>query len=214
MIVSMFFLGINKYIKLEMSNISRDKLINEISNYLEFNCSEKITFIYEGRIIKNELDNYDSDNIIRIVIANHQLKMKIKDKIEELQDIKLCEDDLIVDIEDKNDSPIDKTILTNFIINDKVQYLMYIIHNKPHILQIVNQYVSHKKELEFIDISAINVNVDEYNYELDEMKQFLDNLYSIYQIKFSDEEICKLLCHFNKNINKCAQYMMFHIMTQ
>jgi hypothetical protein len=212
MLASIFFIGINKYVKFEMDNITRDKLIEEISNYVGFDCSRTITFIYDGKIIKDNLYNYDTGNIIRVVIADHQLKMQVKNKIEEIQDIKLNEDDLVVDIDFDDKKEINETILKNFIINDKIQYLMYIIHNKPQLLQIVNQYVSYKKELEFIDIGSIQVNVGDYEYELGEMKTFFDNLHSVYQMRFSDEEICKLLCHFNKNINKCAQYMMFHIM--
>jgi hypothetical protein len=212
MLVSIFFIGIGKYIKVELENITRDNLIEKISNYVGFDCSEKITFIYEGRVFIKKLDNYNTDNIIRVVIADHQLKLRVKEAIEQIQSIKLNEDDLVIDIEEKEKKEINKTILQNFIINDKIQYLMYIIHNKPHLLQIVNQYISYKKELDFIDISSIQINVDDYHYELGEMKTFIDNINSVYQIGFNDEEICKLLCHFNKNINKCAQYIMFHIM--
>lgn len=172
--------------------------------------AEFIKFIYCGQLLDDSVE-YKSPHIY-IISKNSHTQNLLKKLFNGSESEPVDESEIENNIETFEDN-IELGKLIEISQNDRVQYMMRIINEKPKLLQIVNQYIL--SEPEFIDISTIEIpDIKEYDSELKKLIPFVQNIFNTYQIPMAEIEVCKLLQHFNRNVNMVAKYIVQHIIHQ
>lgn len=162
-------------------------------------------FVYSGRMVSNNEIDYNKSEIY----------IHVKDKLDIIK-----VNNYFDDAEKPDESEIQNTIqeyetnsnlgeLLSFYKDERISYLMNIINEKPNLLQIVNQYIETK--FEPIDISEIDIDITIYDEQMKQLIPFVQNIYSVYKFQLPEEEVVKILCHFEGNVNRTAKYIIQHI---
>lgn len=162
-------------------------------------------FVYNGRMVSNN----------EIDCEKNEIYIHVKDKLDIIK-----VNNYFDDAEKPDESEIQNTIqqyetnsnigeLLSYYKDERISYLMKIINEKPNLLQIVNQYI--ETPFKPIDISKIDIDVSNYDEQMKQLIPFVQNIYSVYKIQLPEDEVVKILCHFEGNVNRTAKYIIQHI---